>query len=264
LLSISRVRYWFLNNAALQQHAVIIPSDTMPSAQNRTAPQRNFITRLPANTFAITPLPPVSSGGYRLLKRMFDILVAGNILLISAPLWGPGAALCRMTGTRAMFSHSRVGKHGRTFQCYKFRTMVPDAERVLSAYLAHNIEARAEWARDQKLRNDPRVTRLGRFLRATSLDELPQLINVLKGDMTLVGPRPVVHEELERYGEALADYLSVRPGVTGLWQVSGRNDTGYEQRVALDVWYVQNRSLLVDFRILLQTLAVPFARRGAY
>jgi undecaprenyl-phosphate galactose phosphotransferase len=209
-------------------------------------------------------LPPVSSAFYRTLKRTSDIISVGALLIALLPFMLGFALAIRATGSSPLFSHSRIGKHGRSFQCYKFRTMVMDADSVLSAHLANNLEAREEWSRDQKLRNDPRVTRIGRFLRSTSLDELPQLINVLRGEMTLVGPRPVVHEELERYGTGLRDYLSVRPGLTGLWQVSGRNDTGYDERVALDVWYVRHRSLWLDLKILLKTLAVPFRRQGAY
>ncbi len=236
----------------------------MPFRQDSTVLKRDFDTFAPATFTAGEVLPPVSSVAYRFFKRSVDIAIAAGLLVALSPFMLPVVGLIRVGGARPLFSHSRIGKHGRTFQCYKFRTMVMDADRVLNAHLANNLEAREEWSRDHKLRNDPRVTALGRFLRRTSLDELPQLINVLKGDMALVGPRPVVHEELEKYGDALRDYLSVRPGVTGLWQVSGRNDTGYAQRVALDAWYVRNRSVLLDMRILVRTLAVPFGGRGAY
>lgn len=236
----------------------------MPFRQDSTALKRDFDTFAPATFTAGEVLPPVSSSSYRFFKRSIDIAIAGGLLVALSPFMLAVVGLIRAGGASPLFSHSRIGKHGRTFQCYKFRTMVMDADRVLNAHLANNLEAREEWSRDHKLRNDPRVTALGRFLRRTSLDELPQLINVLKGDMALVGPRPVVHEELEKYGDALREYLSVRPGVTGLWQVSGRNDTGYAQRVALDAWYVRNRSVLLDMRILVRTLAVPFGGRGAY
>jgi undecaprenyl-phosphate galactose phosphotransferase len=236
----------------------------MPLRQDSTALKRDLNTFAPPSFTAGEVLAPVSSRFYRFCKRTFDITIAGTLLVGLLPFMLMVAGAIRAGGASPLFSHSRVGKHGCTFQCYKFRTMVMDADRVLSAYLANNLEAQAEWSRDHKLRNDPRVTALGRFLRRTSLDELPQLINVLKGEMTLVGPRPVVHEELERYGDVLRAYLSVRPGVTGIWQVSGRNDTSYDERVALDAWYVENRSLLLDFKILLRTLTVPFGGRGAY
>jgi undecaprenyl-phosphate galactose phosphotransferase len=142
--------------------------------------------------------------------------------------------------------------------------MIPNAETILGSYLANNLEAREEWARDQKLKHDPRITPIGHFLRRTSLDELPQLWNVVRGDMSLVGPRPVIYEELQRYGEDLQYYLSVRPGVTGLWQISGRNDIDYAQRVALDKKYVCNRTLWGDFMILLKTAIVLLRGKGAY
>lgn len=236
----------------------------MPFRQDSTALKRDFDVYSPTASTVGGRLPPVSSVAYRAFKRSADVMIAAGLLVALSPFMLAVAGVIRAGGSQPLFSHSRIGKHGRTFQCYKFRTMVMNADQVLSAHLANNLEAREEWSRDQKLRNDPRVTAIGGFLRRTSLDELPQLINVLKGDMALVGPRPVVHEELERYGEALRDYLSVRPGVTGLWQVSGRNDTGYAQRVMLDAWYVRNRSVWVDLKILLRTLAVPFGGRGAY
>lgn len=209
-------------------------------------------------------LPPVSSYFYRTFKRGADVVLASTLLVVLSPVIAGIAIGIRSTGAKPLFSHSRIGKHGRPFQCYKFRSMVMNADSVLNQYLANNLEAREEWGRDQKLRKDPRVTRIGHFLRRSSLDEIPQLLNVLKGEMSLVGPRPVVHEELEKYGPHLSHYLAVRPGVTGLWQVSGRNDTGYDERVALDCWYVRNRSLWLDAKILLKTLAVPFRRGGAY
>jgi lipopolysaccharide/colanic/teichoic acid biosynthesis glycosyltransferase len=135
---------------------------------------------------------------------------------------------------------------------------------VLEALLARDPQARSEWERDFKLKNDPRITQIGAFLRATSLDELPQLWNVLKGEMSLVGPRPIIEEELERYGDQVGYYLEAPPGMTGLWQISGRNDTGYEDRVALDSWYARNWSLWYDLVILMKTIKVVLARKGAY
>ena len=200
----------------------------------------------------------------RYLKRLFDLAAASAILVLVAPLMAVIALLLRLEGGPVLFAHQRVGREGRLFPCYKFRSMVPNAKEVLERLLAEDPEARAEWERDQKLRNDPRITRLGHVLRKLSLDELPQLFNVLKGDMSLVGPRPVVSEELERYGDAKVYYLMVRPGLTGLWQISGRNDVDYDQRVALDTWYVRNWTLWNDIVILFKTLVVVPSRAGAY
>jgi lipopolysaccharide/colanic/teichoic acid biosynthesis glycosyltransferase len=200
------------------------------------------------------------------LKRAMDIAGAGALLLFCLPVFLVLAVLIRADGGPAFFAHQRVGLGGRRFGCLKFRSMGTDAAERLAALLASDPAARAEWEATRKLKDDPRVTRVGRFLRATSLDELPQLINVLLGQMSLVGPRPVPAAELDaEYGAAAAGhYCSVRPGITGLWQVSGRSDTSYAQRVALDVQYAVNPSLWQDIRILLKTPAVVLLRRGAY
>jgi undecaprenyl-phosphate galactose phosphotransferase len=176
-----------------------------------------------------------------------------------------GIILCGF-GSRgpALFKHRRVGQGGKIFNCLKFRTMVPNADKVLQDLLDSDREIKEEWLRDHKLRHDPRITRLGRFLRRTSLDELPQLWNVLRGEMSLVGPRPVVPDELRRYGNRVTVLLSARPGITGLWQISGRSDTDYRRRVALDVCYVRSCNLPLDVYILAKTLPVVFARSGAY
>jgi undecaprenyl-phosphate galactose phosphotransferase len=150
------------------------------------------------------------------------------------------------------------------FGCLKFRTMVPDADGVLRRLLEVDPRARAEWERDFKLKDDPRITPIGDFLRRTSLDELPQLWNVLKGEMSLVGPRPIIEEEVERYGDQVGYYLETRPGITGLWQISGRNNIGYDDRVALDSWYVRNWSIWYDLVILVKTIAVVLRGKGAY
>lgn len=198
-------------------------------------------------------------------KRAMDLAIAGAALLVALPFFLIVAALVRADGGPAFYAHPRVGRGGRIFGCLKFRSMVVDSQARLEALLAADPAARAEWDRTRKLRNDPRITRIGRILRATSLDELPQLINVLKGEMSIVGPRPVTQAELDRhYGAAAAHYLSVRPGITGLWQVSGRSETSYDQRVALDVAYVSQASLLGDVRILLRTPAAVLSRRGAH
>jgi undecaprenyl-phosphate galactose phosphotransferase len=202
----------------------------------------------------------------QLVKRAFDLAVACGIVLFIAPLMGLIALRIRLADRGAvLFSHTRIGRDGRPFPCYKFRTMVPAAGEVLARVLAEDPRARAEWERDRKLKNDPRITRIGRFLRKTSLDELPQLFNVIRGEMSLVGPRPVVADELGLYGQAQIYYLQVRPGLTGLWQISGRNDVDYERRVSLDTWYVRNWTLWYDIYILLRTLlVVPSRSSGAY
>jgi len=163
-----------------------------------------------------------------------------------------------------VFSHTRVGRDRALFQCHKFRTMYVDADQRLADLLSRDEDAKREWETHFKLKNDPRITSLGSFLRKSSLDELPQLFNVLKGDMSLVGPRPVVEEELKLYGEYASDYLSARPGITGLWQVSGRNDLDYNERVTLDVTYVRQWTNWLDLRILMKTVLVVFTHRGAY
>lgn len=209
-------------------------------------------------------LPENRGGIYLFCKRCFDIFGASLAIVILSPLILAIVAFAYASGGSALFMHRRVGEGGRFFNCIKFRTMVPNADEVLQNLLNSNREIKEEWLRDHKLRDDPRVTRLGRFLRRTSLDELPQLWNVLRGEMSLVGPRPVVPEELRRYGNKVTTFLSARPGITGLWQISGRNDTDYRRRVALDVCYVRSRSLLLDVIILAKTLPAVFARNGAY
>jgi lipopolysaccharide/colanic/teichoic acid biosynthesis glycosyltransferase len=201
---------------------------------------------------------------YYLCKRGFDLIGATLLILLFSPLIIAIVAYAQVSGGSALFVHRRVGQGGIFFNCLKFRTMVPDADQVLQDLLDSDREIKEEWIRDHKLRDDPRVTRLGRFLRKSSLDELPQLWNVLRGEMSLVGPRPVVPEELRRYGKRVHTFLSARPGITGLWQISGRNDTDYRKRVALDVCYVHSRSLILDIYILLKTMPVVFARSGAY
>lgn len=202
--------------------------------------------------------------GPRIVKRLFDVVTSIALLIILAPFFGFLSWKIRKTGGKAIFGHARIGQHKKSFSCLKFRTMVQNADEVLAELLARDPEARTEWERDFKLKKDPRITPIGAFLRETSLDELPQLWNVLKGEMSLVGPRPIIEEELERYGEQVGYYLEAPPGMTGLWQISGRNDTGYEDRVALDCWYVRNWSLWYDLVILIKTVSVVFARKGAY
>jgi Undecaprenyl-phosphate galactose phosphotransferase WbaP len=200
----------------------------------------------------------------RLTKRLFDTFTAALLMVLLAPVMLVIAAALKLEGGSVFFAHQRVGKNGRKFNCYKFRSMVPNAEQLLQKLLQNNPSLQAEWHKEYKLKDDPRISKLGDFLRSTSLDELPQLFNVLKSDMSLVGPRPIVQEELQKYGLEKSYYLMVRPGMTGLWQVSGRNDVDYETRVYLDAWYVKNWSLWYDLAILFKTIKVVFWRNGAY
>lgn len=197
------------------------------------------------------------------IRLWIDQGLALAILAVISPLMLVFAWIIRRDGGPATFHHYRVGCGGRLFRCVKFRTMRPDAERTLRELLERNPELGAEWLRDQKLTNDPRVTRFGKWLRRSSLDELPQLLNVLRGEMALVGPRPITVAELPRYGAARWHYLSVLPGMTGLWQVSGRNRTSYERRVELDRLYVNTRSAWLDLKILTKTVVVVLTREGA-
>jgi exopolysaccharide production protein ExoY len=197
-------------------------------------------------------------------KRVFDFVVTALLTIAISPILLLIALLAKLDGGPVIFGHRRIGANGETFVCWKFRTMVPNADEVLARVLATDPEARAEWERDFKLKNDPRITRIGRILRVTSFDELPQLFNVLKGEMSLVGPRPIVAKEIARYGSAFHDYVSCRPGITGIWQVSGRNDIDYGARVRLDQEYARNWSLRRDSYILLQTAVVVIQGRGAY
>lgn len=199
----------------------------------------------------------------RRMKRFFDIAAALLIVVICAPLMGLVALLVKLDGGPVLFSHPRVGYGRRSFPCWKFRTMVVDADKALDDLLTKDPVARETWNTYFKLPNDPRVNWLGRFLRKSSIDELPQLWNVIRGDMSLVGPRPVTAQELEFYGTNVADYLHCRPGITGLWQVSGRSELSYADRVALDTHYARNWTFLMDIRIILRTFVVVLYRRGA-
>jgi lipopolysaccharide/colanic/teichoic acid biosynthesis glycosyltransferase len=202
---------------------------------------------------------------FPIAKRALDVIGAGLGLVLLSPFFLVVALLVRADGGPAFFAHQRVGRGGKLFGCLKFRSMVIDSQARLEALLATDPAARAEWEATRKLKNDPRITRIGRFLRSTSLDELPQLINVLRGEMSLVGPRPVQEAEIDRYyGASAAHYMAVRPGITGLWQVSGRSETSYESRVALDVAYVSRPSMIADLTILLRTPVAVLSRRGAH
>jgi len=200
----------------------------------------------------------------RFLKRTFDIVCTLIILIVASPLLLYLWYKVTRDGGPAIYGHQRVGRHGKLFSCYKFRSMVMNSQEVLQKLLDSDSQAREEWEKDFKLKNDPRITSVGHFIRKTSLDELPQLFNVLKGEMSLVGPRPVVIKELERYELDVDYYLMAKPGMTGLWQVSGRNDVDYETRVYFDSWYVKNWSLWNDIAILFKTVKVVLRRDGAY
>ncbi|MEE7448848.1 UDP-phosphate galactose phosphotransferase [Methylobacterium radiotolerans] len=213
------------------------------------------------------PAPRQAGPGLRVswaMKRVLDATIALTALFLLLPLLLFIALLiCGSDGRSPIFRHRRLGRYGRPFGCLKFRTMVPDGDAVLARHFAENPEARAEWEASFKLTHDPRVTALGHVLRKTSLDELPQLWNVLRGEMSLVGPRPIVQAEVVRYGADFTACFSVPPGLTGLWQVSGRSDTGYAERVALDCAYASQWSLGRDIAILLKTVPAVLSQRGS-
>ena len=196
------------------------------------------------------------------VKRWLDV----GLVLAAAPFWIPlvGALwiLVRHGGAPGFFGHQRVGADGQSFKCWKLRTMIPNAEVALLAYLAENPDAAVEWSQKHKLRDDPRVTGLGRFLRTTSLDELPQLWNVLRGEMSLVGPRPVTRAEIAAYRGFEWAYFTLRPGITGLWQISARNETTYAERVRSDTQYLLGACLRLDLAILLRTFGVVWRKTG--
>lgn len=206
---------------------------------------------------AYHPVPPSAFTA----KRAFDIFVASLALILVAPLLLVVGMMIRLQdGRPAIYVQKRYGLNGRVFNCFKLRSMVPNAAERLQAVLDADPGAKAEWSATQKLTNDPRVTPLGRFIRASSIDELPQLFNVIRGDMSLVGPRPITLSERPRYGENFAYYCSVLPGITGLWQISGRSNVCYQHRVKLDVTYAQTRSFWGDVQIMVQTIpAVAFS-----
>ncbi|EHS49500.1 sugar transferase [Rhizobium sp. PDO1-076] len=195
--------------------------------------------------------------GRRGLKRAFDIVFSLLALVFLSPaLILIAMALLFVDGRPIIFRHKRIGRDGRPFFCLKFRTMRNDADRVLNELLASDAARLQEWRETQKLKSDPRVHWLGKYLRITSLDELPQLVNILKGEMSIVGPRPIIAEELEHYGQHVHCYLTMTPGLTGLWQVSRRGDTSYQQRVQFDVDYYNNWSLRADIAIIIKTIGV--------
>lgn len=200
-----------------------------------------------------------------LVKRTFDMTVGIIIFMLLVPVLAIIALAIKLDSPGPVgFAHRRIGQKGEPFNCYKFRSMVSNAQIVLEDLLSRNPSLREEWNRDFKLKNDPRVTRVGRFLRKTSLDELPQIFNVLKGEMSLVGPRPIVREEISKFDQYINEYYMVLPGMTGLWGVSGRSDNDYEERVQLETWYVRNWSVWLDISLLFRTIGVVLGRKGAY
>jgi len=204
---------------------------------------------------------------YELFKNVFDFIFAFAFLICGSPLFIFLILLVKLSSRGPIFFlQKRIGKNQKPFACIKFRTMHPEAKDMLENLINNNENLKKEFQETHKLKNDPRITRIGKFLRKTSLDEIPQFINVLKSEMSIVGPRPIVDKEIEKYGDSLSKVLSVRPGITGLWQVSGRNNLSYKRRVTLDCLYVKNQSLLIDLRIIIRTFGVIFFPndRGAY
>lgn len=200
----------------------------------------------------------------RFLKRAMDLVLSLLGLVLALPLCLFIAALIYLTSQGPiLFIHQRIGKDAKTFPCYKFRTMILGAEEKLKETFIKDPSLKTEWENGFKLKNDPRVTKIGKFLRKTSLDELPQLLNVLKGEMSLVGPRPITKEEIKKYGDKINDYYLAKPGLTGSWQVNGRSDTTYEERVRMDICYIKNWSVAKDLLYLFKTIGAVWRRKGA-
>lgn len=202
----------------------------------------------------------------RRIKRIFDIVFSllTMVIIIPVSIIVMILIMIESPGAAPIFKHYRVGRGGTLFPCYKFRSMVPNAKEKLQEYLKNNPEAKIEWDKYFKLKNDPRITKIGKIIRKTSIDELPQFINVLKGEMSWVGPRPIIKDEIHYYGKYIKDYYAVLPGITGMWQVSGRSEIGYKDRVSLDVWYVRNWSIWIDITLILKTIKTVLFRKGAY
>ena len=199
--------------------------------------------------------------GYLFLKRTFDVISSGIAIIMFAPIFILLIILIRLDSKgAALFGHKRMGKNGKEISVYKFRTMVINAQEILENFTP---EQKTEFEKNFKLENDPRITKIGSFLRKTSLDELPQLVNILKGDMSVVGPRPIVQAEVEKYGQFADKFFSVMPGLTGHWQANGRSDTTYEERVQMDMYYIDNRSFMMDIKIILQTVVSVIKKEGA-
>lgn len=232
------------------------PEDAAPTPLGTLGLDGNRFTPLVATTLQV-PRPAL------VCKRIIDILGSLLLLALLSPLFIATAIAVAMSGRQVLFSQPRVGQYGRSFRCYKFRSMVIDAERRLETLLETDPPLRTEWQQTQKLKRDPRITRVGAFIRRASIDELPQLWNVLRGDMSLVGPRPMLLNQYLLYGRAAKWYASMRPGITGLWQVTSRGDGDFRRRVALDCHYVRSYRLYHDFAILLKTVHTVLSGRGA-
>ena len=204
---------------------------------------------------------------YKIIKTIFDLIFALIILIIGFPIFIFIALLIKLSSRGPIFFlQERIGKNNKTFNCIKFRTMHPEAEDILENLITNNEKLRKEFEESHKLKNDPRITNIGKFLRKTSLDEIPQFLNVIKMEMSIIGPRPIVKNEIQKYGESYNKVISIKPGITGLWQVSGRNNLSYKRRVNLDCLYVDNMRLIIDLRIIIRTFGVIFFPndRGAY
>lgn len=226
-------------------------------------PHRSSVMAFPPEDIALVRVDdPLSRSWARGMKRVIDIAASLAALVVLSPLLIAVAITVKADGGPALFRQSRIGKGGRPFKCLKFRSMAVDAEERLQRMIASDLKIRAEWEANYKLRNDPRITKIGIFLRKSNIDELPQLINILRGDMSIVGPRPVTGPEIELYGDARAAYERVQPGLTGLWQTNGRNNTTFEERVKLDAWYVRNWSLWRDIVITIRTVREVVLAKG--
>jgi exopolysaccharide production protein ExoY len=198
-------------------------------------------------------------------KRIFDLVLCILFLPITLPVLLALMVLIKLDSRGpAIFKSERIGRHGNKFQIFKLRTMCLNADERLEELLKDNDNLRVEWEMDHKLKNDPRITRLGRVVRALSFDELPQIFNVLKGEMSFVGPRPIVEAEIAKYGNRFAEYKSIRPGITGMWQINGRNDISYAKRVAMDARYAKLADLKLDLKILVKTVPAALSKKGAY
>ena len=204
---------------------------------------------------------------YKIIKTIFDLFFALIFLVVGSPIFISIALLVKLSSRGPIFFlQKRIGKNKKTFNCIKFRTMHPEAEDILENIMVNNEDLRKEFEENHKLKNDPRITNIGKFLRKTSLDEIPQFLNVIKMEMSIVGPRPIVKKEILKYGKSYKKVISIKPGITGLWQVSGRNNLSYKRRVILDCLYVDNMSPIIDLRIIIRTFGVIFFPndRGAY
>tara|TARA_Y100000590_G_scaffold60997_1_gene65117 strand:+ start:873 stop:1484 length:612 start_codon:yes stop_codon:yes gene_type:complete len=199
------------------------------------------------------------------IKYFLDFILAIALFVLFFPIILVIIFLLKIfTHENIFYRHIRLGKNGKEFYIYKFRTMKKNRDKILAEYFMKYPEVKLEWGNNHKLKNDPRITKIGYFLREFSLDEIPQILNIIRGDMSFVGPRPIVAEEIKKYGSHYNDYKKCKPGLTGLWQVSGRNNTTYERRIELDVHYIKNKSILLDIKILLKTIPVVLSRKGAY